>query len=142
MFETARACRIPTRGGYWMPACAGMTAESSLDHLVDDGEHARWNGEAERLRRLHIDHQLEFARLEHRQIRRLRALETLPGITTGLASRLRPAAAVAHQAAGADEFGPFVNCGNPVACGQGHELLTHDLKEHTGAVDDCGGLAC
>src|SRR5262249_60088186 len=92
-----------------MPACAGMTTEISLDHLVGDCEDARRHGEAERLRGLHVDHQLELARLDDRQISGLRALENLPGIKTGLASRLRPAAAVAHQAAGGDEFGPFVD---------------------------------
>jgi hypothetical protein len=33
-----------------------------FDHLVSNSEHARRNGEFERIGRLEIDHQLEFAR--------------------------------------------------------------------------------
>jgi hypothetical protein len=39
-----------------------------FDHLVGDGEHVRWNGEAQRPRRLEVDDQLEFRRLLDRQI--------------------------------------------------------------------------
>ena len=42
---------------------------SLLDHLVGGGEQLIGNGEAERLRGLEIEHQLEFSRTLNRQIR-------------------------------------------------------------------------
>src|ERR1700745_2302607 len=40
---------------------------NSFDHLVDDGEHTRGHLDAERLRRLQVQDELEFGRLQHRQ---------------------------------------------------------------------------
>src|SRR6516164_8352185 len=46
-----------------------------LNHLVGDGEDVWRNREAERLRGVKVDHELEFCRLHDRQISRLFALE-------------------------------------------------------------------
>jgi len=48
---------------------------TSLDHLVGGHEQHRRHGEAQRLRGLQIDDELELARSQHRQIGRLLALE-------------------------------------------------------------------
>ena len=53
---------------------SGEQKRSLFDQLVCDGEHARRNGEAERLGGLEVDHELEFGGLYDRQITRLLAL--------------------------------------------------------------------
>jgi hypothetical protein len=47
-------------------------------HLVGDGEHARRHLDAERLRGLQVQDELEFGRLQHRQFGRLLSLRILP----------------------------------------------------------------
>jgi hypothetical protein len=47
---------------------------SLLDHLVGDGEQVRWDFETERSCGLHIDDELELARLHHGKIGLLLAL--------------------------------------------------------------------
>src|SRR5262249_57897718 len=61
----------------------------SLDHLVGGNEQLVRHGEPEHPGCLVIDHQLELARLHHRQIRRLGALEDAAGISAGLTQRIR-----------------------------------------------------
>src|SRR5260370_29195024 len=39
------------------PKSANRTSRTSFDHLIGAGEQRGWNGEAERLRRLEIDHE-------------------------------------------------------------------------------------
>jgi hypothetical protein len=56
---------------------------ASFDHLVGDGGHRWRNIEAERLRGLEMDDQLEFSRLHHRQVGGLGAFESLAGINAG-----------------------------------------------------------
>jgi hypothetical protein len=51
-----------------------------FDHLVGASEQQRRHVEAERLRRLEVDHQLELGWLLNRQIARLDSLEELPDV--------------------------------------------------------------
>src|ERR1035441_5754424 len=73
---------------------------SLFDHLVGDGEHARRYGEAERLSGRAVDDELEFGRLQHRQVGGFRALEDAAGIDADLMKRIREVGSVAHQSTG------------------------------------------
>ena len=53
-------------------------------------------------RRLEVDDELEFGRLQHRQVGGLRAFEDAAGIDADLAKRVRDIGPVAHQPAGRD----------------------------------------
>ena len=55
----------------------------SLDQLVRPGEHLRRNRQADLLRRLQIDHQLELRRLLYRQITGLSFLQDLVHVICG-----------------------------------------------------------
>src|SRR5215471_14337278 len=74
----------------------------SFNHVVDDGEHARRYREAEVLRCLQVDDQLEFGRLQHRQIGRLLALENSTGEDANLVVPILSSGAIADQPAGRD----------------------------------------
>src|SRR5262249_61922504 len=87
---------------------------TSFNHLVGDGEYARWDGEAERFGSLHVDDQLEFGRLQDRQIGRLLALENPAGEDADLAVRIRPSGAIANQTTGRDGLAPFVDRWNRI----------------------------
>src|SRR6516164_1937028 len=58
---------------------------ASFDHLVGAGKQRRWHHEAEHLRSLRIDDQLELVLFENWQLRRLGALKDAANIATGLA---------------------------------------------------------
>src|SRR5712692_8256727 len=79
-----------------------MTAGSavSFNHLVGAGEHGRRHVDAEHPGCLQVDDELELARLQHRQVGRVLALEDAAGIDSSLAIRVRKGRSVAHQPAG------------------------------------------
>src|SRR6185295_20284401 len=87
-----------------------------FDHFIRDGNEPRWNGEAERLGGLEIDDELEFGRLQDRQIGRLRAFQDLPNIVAGLPIRVRDIRAVADQTASNGEFAELINRRQLVLC--------------------------
>ena len=66
-----------------------MGAWGSLDDFVGAGEQLWWDVEAEHLRSLEIDDQLDFRRLLYRQVARLFALKNAPGVEPGNTPRLR-----------------------------------------------------
>ena len=77
--------------------CAAQQRASLFDHLVGAGEQGWWNGEAERLRSLEIDDQLEFGWLLDRQVARLGAFQNFIHIRRGKAVTVNYSWAVADQ---------------------------------------------
>src|SRR5205823_2493706 len=88
------------------PACCQNRsfARRSFDHLVGAGEKGLRHRQAERLRGLNVDDQLELGRLLDRQIGRLGAFEDLAGVSAQLAPYADETSAIANQAAGLDKF--------------------------------------
>jgi hypothetical protein len=80
----------------------------SFDHLVGDGEHARWNCEAEGFRSLEVDDQLKLSRSQDWQVGGLLALENPTGVDTGLAIGVGNARSVADETAGCCELPKLV----------------------------------
>ena len=66
-----RASRANHRGRY----APKVAPRASLDHLIRAKQQPLRNGEAERVRSLQIDHELEFGWLLDRQVTGIRALE-------------------------------------------------------------------
>src|SRR6516162_1665177 len=91
----------------------------SFDHLVGAGEQRGRHFEAERPRRLKVDHQLELNRLHHRKVGGYYATENLADVDPALAVLLNNAGTIAHQAAGYRELAPIVNRRHRVARRQG-----------------------
>jgi hypothetical protein len=59
-------------------------AETALfDHLVGESQHFRGDVEVQCLRRLEVDHQLQFGRLHNRQIGRLGTFQDFAGVNSG-----------------------------------------------------------
>src|SRR5271170_2565911 len=80
-----------------------QTVGRLLDHLVGGGEECLRNGEAESLRGLKIDGQIEFGWLLHWQIGGLDSIEHLSCVGARQAISVGDARPIAHQAAGIDE---------------------------------------
>jgi hypothetical protein len=106
-----------------------------FDHLVGNGEHARRNSEAERLRRLEIDHQLEFGGLKDRKIGKFRTFENSAGVNAGLPDAIRRAGSITHQAAVSSEHAPLVDRGNIKARGPRNQLPAVKRKKWIGGDD-------
>src|SRR5262249_32535690 len=93
------------------------------------GEQRGWYGEAERLRGLKVDDQLEFRGLQYWQICWPGALENFAGVDANLAGYIRDACTVAHQAAGERTLARKLDCRQCVASCQGNELLAPGYEE-------------
>src|SRR4029079_16613522 len=115
----------------------------SFDHLVGNGEQFWRHVDAERSRRLKIDDELEFGRLQHRKVGGLRAFEDAAGIDDDLAKRVRDIGSVAHQPAGRDMVRVRKSCRNSGARRQGGKLHGAANEEYGGSdKEGIGALAC
>src|SRR6516164_2840589 len=80
--------------------CQKQTWAASLDHLVGRSEQIWWNGKAERLGGVEIDHKLKLAGPHNWQVGRFLAFENPAGVDAALTVCLGNARSVAHKAAG------------------------------------------
>src|SRR5262245_19666063 len=78
----------------------------SFDHLVGAGKHRCRHFEAERLRGLQVDDEIELGRLHPRQVGGLLALKDSADIEPGLAIHIELIGAIADQLTGADSLAP------------------------------------
>src|SRR5262249_33920794 len=96
----------------------------SLNYLVGKGEQLVGNLEIELPCRFEVDHQLEFGRLNCRQVRRLFAAENTADVYSCLAVGIDLAGSVAHQSASISVYAIGIDCGYRVTSRQHRELLT------------------
>src|SRR5436190_20245834 len=110
-----------------------VCASPLLNDLVDASQEIAGYREPELLRRLEVEHQLEFLRLAHRQLRGLRAFEDATGVDARLAIDVGEISAVAHQAAGRGIFAGVVGRRQAVARGQRDERVPMADENRVGA---------
>src|SRR5712692_6532637 len=110
---------------------------ASFDHLVGDREQLVWNGEAERLRSLEVDDQLELRRLLHRHIGRLLSLEYATDIYSHKTKSVGDVSPVAHQAAGRRVVAPLSNGGDGILGGQSCDLAALIKKVRIASNHNC-----
>src|SRR5262249_21972808 len=91
-----------------------------FDHLVGEQLQRVGHLDAEQSRRLRVDDELEFARLQDRQVGGLRAFEDLPGVDGDMTRPVRAIDPVAHQPAGFDSLASAIGRGNPIVRRQRH----------------------
>src|SRR5438876_7007945 len=139
--------RYPLLGpDFHRPDRTSLRLAHSLDHLVGTGEQRGRNFEAERPGRLQVDDELEFRRLQYRQVGGLGALEDLTGVGADLTMHARTIGVVAGQPAGFDSLARRIARGNPVTRRERRKLdapareedITSD-EQGVGAIAHEGG---
>src|SRR5262249_61385273 len=80
--------------------------------------------------------ELEFGRLQHRQISGLRALEDLPGVNADLTKRLQTIGPIAHQTAGFDFLTCCMRRRNPVPRRERRKLDAPSNQEPIGGNEE------
>src|SRR5215813_14661466 len=98
----------------WRTPPSPPRAVSLFNHLVGEQLQRIGHLDAEQSRRLRVDDELEFARLQDRQVGWLRAFEDLPGIDADLTIHVRAIGPIAHQPAGFDSLANRIGHGNPI----------------------------
>ena len=106
---------------------------NSFDDLVRLRQQDWQHGEAERHCGLEIDHQLEFVRLDDRQVARLGSGENLAGVNTEMAKIVGQAAVIARQPSGVDKLPPLVDTGHPITLGERDDLRSSAVVRCVGA---------
>src|SRR5262249_37603771 len=83
----------------------------------------------EQSRRLRVDDELEFGRLNPRQVSGVRALEDLTGVDPDLTIIVQNIGPVAHQPAGFDNLALAIGCRNPIARRECRKLDSSGVEE-------------
>src|SRR5262249_14464284 len=86
---------------------------------------------------LDVDGQLEFCRLEHRQIGRLLTLENTADIGAHLTERVLSTSVVAHQTPGRDAFTTWIHHGNRMSSRQCDEEFTPSAQVRIVGEEEC-----
>src|SRR5437870_7409968 len=95
---------------------AVATLRRSLDDLIRPPQHRRRDREAERLRGLEVDHQLELGGLLHRKIAWLGASKDLVHVHGCAPQYVWDARPICHEATSIDRLPPCVNRRQPALC--------------------------
>src|SRR3972149_5120560 len=119
----------------------GSPIRRSFDHLVGPDEDRLRNGEAEGLRRLEVDHQLELRRLLHGEVRRLGALENLVDVVCRAPHEVRSIRRVGHEAAGLNGFGKLGHRGEPGLQGESGNPCPLSVEDRASRNYDDGARA-
>src|SRR5215471_10980026 len=105
-----------------------------LDHLVGNGKYGWRHLDAECSRGLHVDDELEFGRLQHRQVSGLGAFEDIAGIDADLTKGVSEVGSVTHQPAGFHRLTDRVSRWNLVPRRQSGKL--HTATDQEGIASD------
>jgi hypothetical protein len=117
-----------------------------FDYIVSTGEQCRRYIEAERLRRLEIDYQLESGRLLYWNFARLGATQNFINIFGGASELIGEARAIGHQTSRFDEFPIIGGRRQPRAQRQGvgtnpvggHEWVTSNIESICARLETLG----
>src|SRR5262245_9281132 len=125
----ALMCRWRSRPQHQVQTHCTAANSVLFDHLVGKREQIVRDFDTLRLGRLHVDDQLEFRYLKHRQVGGFVALENAPRIYAGLAIALGAVGAITHQAARGGILTIVIDRGNRVAAGQRDDLHAPGVEE-------------
>jgi hypothetical protein len=123
------ASRVGSEPRAYAPQKTAAQVEYLFDHPVGKREQLVGNGQAERLRGLEVDDQLELGRLVDRQICRLLALENPRGMDAGAAIAVREAISIAHEAACPGHLAIDIDGRNCVSCSESRDLFAPTGQE-------------
>src|SRR6516225_3168988 len=108
----------------------------SFDHLVGAREQRCWHIETKRLRSLQVDDELEFGRLNDRQVRRLGSLEDATGVNRRLPSLLPDVGSIAHQPACHRELTKSIARRDGISCRQRDNAIARGAEKERIALNE------
>src|ERR1700730_1343829 len=115
---------------------AGLTLEpfSWMDHLIRPPQQRRRNRQAERLRGLEVDDEVELRGLLDGKITRFGAFQDLVHVGRSASKQISNVRSIRHKAPGIDIVPLHIRCRQPVLCRQVHEASSL-IGEHDGSQD-------
>jgi len=119
--------------------CRRSKLQRLFDQLISHQLQSAGHIDAEQPGRLQVDYELEFCRLQDRQVCGLRAFEDLPGVDADLTVRVRTIGRVAHQPADFDSLASVIGRGNPIVRRERRKLTAPADKEDIGGNEQSIG---